>query len=118
SGVASAKTQPKPVITPAEYGKWETLGQAVLSHDGKWLAHPITRADGTFELRVSPTAGGKAKVAAFGKEPVFSADSRWVAYAVGVSDAEEAKLKKARKPGQMKLGVLDLSSSQTTTVDV
>jgi len=69
--LAFAQTPAKPVITPADYGKWETLGQAVLSHDGKWLAHPVTRTDGTFELRVSPTSGGKAKVAAFGKEPAF-----------------------------------------------
>jgi len=80
AALAAAQTQPKPVITPADYGKWETLGQGVLSPDGKWLAYPITRSDGTFELRVSPSAGGRAKVAAFGRDPAWSADSRWVAY--------------------------------------
>src|SRR6266436_333746 len=92
--------QTKPVIQPADFGKWETLGQVVLSPDGKWLAQPIRRTDGTFELRVSPTAGGKTHVAAFGIEPAFSADSRWVAYAIGITEAEEDKLKKAKKPVQ------------------
>jgi len=117
AALATAQPQPKPVIAPADYGKWETLGQAVFSPDGKWLAHPITRTDGTFELRVSPSAGGRAKVAAFGREPAWSAGSRWVAYAIGVSTDEEDKLKKARKPVQQKLGVMDLTSGDTTTVD-
>ncbi|MBZ5729056.1 MAG: prolyl oligopeptidase family serine peptidase [Acidobacteriia bacterium] len=109
--------QPKPAITPADYGKWETLGPGTLSPDGKWLAHAIRRADGTFELRVSPTAGGKTKTAAFGTNAAFSADSRWVAYAIGVSDAEEQKLKKAKKPVQLKMGVMDLGSDAVSSVD-
>src|SRR5215468_228881 len=115
AGVAAA--QSKPTITPADYGKWETLGSTVLSADGKWLAAPIRRSNGTFELRVHPVAGGAAKVAAFGTEPAFSSDSRWTAYAIGVSDAEEERLKKAKKPVQNKLGIMDLTSGATSTVD-
>ena len=114
---ALATAQPKPAIKPADYGKWETLGQGVLSPDGKFLAYPIRRSDGTFELRVSPTAGGKTRTAAFGTEPAFSSDSRWVAYAIGVSDAEEEKLKKAKKPVQLKLGIMDLTSEAVAAVD-
>jgi len=80
AALATAEPQPKPVIAPAGYGKWETLGQAVFSPSGKWLAYPITRTGGTFELRISPSAGGRAKVAAFGREPAWFADSRWLAY--------------------------------------
>src|SRR2546429_518162 len=105
--------QSKPVATLTDYGKWETLGPAVLSPDGQWLSHQIRRSDGTYELRVS---GIKTHVAAFGTDAAFSADSRWVAYAVGVSDTEEDKLKKAKKPVQKKLGVLDLKSGAATTV--
>ena len=115
--VAPAAAQTKPAIKPADFGKWETLGQAVLSPDGKWLACPIRRTDGTYELRVLPTGGGEAEVAAFGTEPAFSADSQWVAYAVGVSEAEEDKLKKAKKPVQQKLGVMDLASGTSTVVE-
>src|SRR5215813_354107 len=81
--------QQKPAITPADYGKWETLGATVLSADGKWLAAPIRRSNGTFELRIHPVAGGAAKVAEFGTEPAFSSDSRWVGYAIGMSEADE-----------------------------
>src|ERR1700685_2859094 len=55
--VQLAGAQAKATLTPADYGKWETLGQATLSADGKWLAHEIRRTDGNNELRVVSTAG-------------------------------------------------------------
>src|SRR5215510_5730111 len=112
-----ASAQTKPAITPAEYGKWETLGATVLSPDGKWLAAPIRRSNGTFELRIHPIAGGAVKVAAFGAEPAFSSDSRWAGYAIGVSEAQEDKLKKAKKPVSRKLGIMDLTTGTVSTVD-
>ena len=108
--------QPKPAIAPADYGKWETLGNGVFSPDGKWLAYPIRRADGTYELRISPTGGGKALVAPLAADAAFSSDSRWVAYSIGVSDADETKAPANRKP-QKKLGLMELSTGTTATVD-
>ena len=115
AGIAAAQT--RPAIQPADYGKFEALGATVLSPDGKWLAAPVRRNAGTSELRVHPVAGGAPKVAAFGAEPAFSSDSRWVAYAIGISEADEDKLKKAKKPVQNKLGILDLSTGTPVTVD-
>ncbi len=112
---ALLSAQPKPAITPADFGKWESLGPSALSPDGKWLAHVVTRGNGTSELRIA--GAGSPKIAAFGKEAAFSADSRWVAYAIGMSDADEEKLKKARKPVQNKLGIMDLGSGATSSVD-
>ena len=93
--------QTKPPVTPADYGQFETLAtvpsRGGLSPDGKWLAYGINRSNRNNELRIANVADGTTKVAAFGAQPVFSADSRWVAYAVGMSDADEEKLKKAKK---------------------
>ncbi len=112
--------QPKPSITPADYGKWETLGNGVFSPDGKWLAYPIRRSDGTYELRISPTAGGKTLIAKLANYPSFSSDSRWLGYAIGVSEADEEKAPAARKP-QTKFGLMDMSNlgnpGTATTVD-
>src|SRR5271165_2474579 len=108
--------QPKPSIAPADYGKWETLGNGVFSPDGKWLAYPIRRADGTYELRISSTAGGKTQIAKLATDPAFSSDSRWIAYAIGVSESDAEKAPAARKP-QNKLGLMDLSTGTATTVD-
>lgn len=109
--------QPKPAITPADMGKWEALGAASLSPDGKWLAHAITRGNGTYETRIAEVATGKSKIAAFARDAAFTADSRWAAYTIGLPEAEEEKLKKARKPAQNKLGIMDLASGAATTID-
>ena len=78
---ACALAQPKPTLTPADYGKWETLGAGTLSPDGKWLAYEIRRSGGNNELRVAATGapsgpGGKTHVLAFCSGAAFSSDSR------------------------------------------
>ena len=114
---ALVSAQQKPAITPADYGKWESLGPGELSPDGKWLAHVIQRSSRDDELRLVGLAGGKNHVAAFGANPVFSDDSKWLAYSIGVSEKEEEKLKKAKKPVRQKLGLVNLATGATTVAE-
>lgn len=109
--------QTKPRLTPADYGQWETMGLTTLSPDGKWLAYGLNRSSRNNELRVVSVAGGEPKVAAFGAQPVFSSDSRWVAYSIGYSEAQEEKLRKDKKPIQRKLGLLNLASGEQIVID-
>ncbi len=113
----TAFAQTKPTLQPADYGKWETLGAGTLSPDGKWLAHEIRRTSGDGELRVTPVAGGTTKTIAFCSNASFSPDSRWLACAATVSEADQEKARKARRPVQNKLTLLDLPAGSTTTVD-
>ena len=118
AGFAFAATaQLKPTLKAADYGRWETLGQAALSPDGKWVAHEIRRTDKNDELRVSAAGGGKIKLLAFCSNAAFSADSRWLACEATISEAEQDKLKKAKKPVQNKMTVLELASGTSATVD-
>ena len=119
---ACALAQPKPTLTPADYGKWETLGAGTLSPDGKWLAYEIRRSGGDNELRVAATGvpsgpGGKTHVLAFCSSAAFSADSRWLVCSATVSEAEQDRARKAGRPAQDKLNVLDLGSGEITKVD-
>jgi dipeptidyl aminopeptidase/acylaminoacyl peptidase len=113
--------QTKTPVPPAEYGQFESLvpipNRGGLSPDGKWLAYGINRSNRNNELRITKVADGTTKVAAFGAQPVFSADSLWVAYAIGYSEAQEDKLRKDKKPIQRKLGLLNLTTGETTVVD-
>ncbi|MCX6632811.1 MAG: hypothetical protein NTW28_34865 [Candidatus Solibacter sp.] len=113
----ASPAQLKPTLKPADYGRWETLGQATLAPDGKWLAHEIRRTDKNDELRVAPSGGGKTHALAFCASPAFSADSRWLACEATVSEAEQDKLKKAKKPLQNKMSVLELATGTVVTVD-
>ena len=105
-------------LQPDEYGRWEQLQaqRTPLSPDGNWLVYGIARSNRQNELRVHPGGGGAATVIAFGEQPAFSDDSRWLAYLVGFSEEQEAKLRKDKKPLHKSLGLLELATGKTTTV--
>jgi len=113
--------QGKPPVPSADYGPFETLAMVPnrggLSPDGKWLAYGINRANRNNELRVVNVATGAVTVAAFGAQPSFGPNSRWIAYSIGLSEAQQDKLRKDKKPIRNKLGLLELASTQTTVVD-
>jgi hypothetical protein len=90
-----------------------------LSPDGKYLAYGINRSSRDNELRIVAVAdaAGAAKVVPFGTQATFSADSKWVAYGVGMSESQEEKLRQQKKPVQRKAGVMNLASGEMVTVD-
>src|SRR5215472_8512930 len=110
----SLQAQLKPPVA-ADYGQFETLGPAAISPDGKWLAYTVNRSDRSSELRVTNIATGDTKVTAYGSQPAFSSDSRWVAFGIGVSEAQQEKLRKDKKPVHRKLGIIELAKGEQTT---
>ena len=107
----SVFTQEQMPPTAGDYGQWETLGRgSVLSPNGQWLAYPITRSNGENELRVANTITDVRTVASFGEDAAFSADSRWLGYAIGQSDDAPADLDASENPGGGDMGLLDLNS--------
>jgi len=113
--------QNKPPATFEDYGRWESLISAGsyggLSSNGRWLVYGINRSNGDNELRILNLADGDETIAAFGMRPVFASNSRWIAYLVGRSEAEQEKLRKEKKPAENKLGLMNLSTCETTRLD-
>jgi len=116
--LAQARLQPP---SPADFGQWERLAAAGdrggLSPDGRWLAYAINRTNGENELRVTGVGDGTTKTVAFGAQPAFSADSRWLAVSVGVSEAQQEKLRKDKKPLRRKLALVNLATGELATID-
>jgi dipeptidyl aminopeptidase/acylaminoacyl peptidase len=116
-GVLSA--QDKPVVPPADFGKWESLNQGVLSPDGRWLAYIVNRVNEENELRLTAAlaaAHDTTIVSVHGAGPVFSANSAWLAWHITVGPTERAKLLKEKKPVQDSLGLRDLRDGTATLV--
>jgi dienelactone hydrolase len=115
--------QGKLPATAADFGKFEMLvaqPRGGLSPDGRWLAYGINRSNRNNELRVVAVADPKPetmKVVPFGSQAAFSSDSRWVACAIGISEAQEEKLRQQKKPIQRKAGLLNLATGEMSTVD-
>lgn len=107
-------------ITPDDYGRWERLGQAELSQDGRWLAYAIDRVNEENELRIRPLGGevqDSTIVIAYGSSPAFSADDRWLGFSIGVSEDEREQLEEDDQPVHRKLGLLDLTTGDTMLVE-
>lgn len=113
-----AQEQPRDPVRPSEYGRFESLGfRTPLSPNGKWIAVPVARVDGSSELRIVEVGGGQPVVVAEGRNPVFSKDSAWVAYGIGKSEAEREKLREDKKPARDGLGLLQLGSDAPETIE-
>src|SRR5215210_6451875 len=117
----SASAQSKLPPTPAEWGEFEQLAvqpRGGLSPDGKWLVYGINRSNRNNELRIRNIASGTEKTVPFGAQPAFSADSRWIGYAIGMSEAQTERLRTQRQPIQNKFGLLKLDgTSEPVTLD-
>jgi dipeptidyl aminopeptidase/acylaminoacyl peptidase len=112
---AGARAQ-KPAVTPADHGKWESLAAAALAPNGQWLAYGINRVNEENELRLRSIARDSTIAVKFATAPMFSADSRWIAYAVGVSPAERARLEREKKPIRSAVGFRNLATGVETVV--
>jgi len=108
--------QAKPLITPKDYGKWEQLGAARLSPRGDWVAVPVARVSEENELRIRGVSRDTTIVVAYGTNAVFSPDSRWVAYAIGVSPKERERLTKDKKPVRNAFEARNLATGATISV--
>lgn len=109
--------QTKPPLTAKDYGQFESLGPLSLSPDGKWTTYLVNRSIRDNELRISDATGAPGKPVAFGEQPAFSSDSKWLAYAIGPSEAARDKLRKDKKPYHRKLGLMNLSTGAQSVID-
>jgi dipeptidyl aminopeptidase/acylaminoacyl peptidase len=117
-GHAVTAQQPR-ILQPEDYGRWEQLApqRVPLSPDGAWLVYGVNRSNRQNELRFQPSGGGEAIVVAFGEQPAFSDDSKWAACLVGMSEEDEAKLQKDKKPVRKRLALVDLGTRAVTMID-
>jgi dipeptidyl aminopeptidase/acylaminoacyl peptidase len=104
----SAAAQQKPTVTPPDYGRFEAPGAPVLSPSGQWLAYGLTRVDEERELRLVQLDRDSVRVEKWSSAPAFSADSRYVAWSVGVSLDEQRRLEREKKPVRLGAAVVDL----------
>ena len=112
-----AGAQARQPIEPSDYGKWESLGAATLSPDGRWLAFSLNRVSEENELRVRGLVRDTTYAFAYGSGPVFTPNSRWLAYSVTPSTAERERLEREKKPVRNKAALLDLSSGASLSFD-
>lgn len=79
---AAVAQQPLKTLTLADYPRWSRIADVQLSGDGKWMTYGYAPNEGDGTLYVRDLTGTKLHTITRGSAPVFSDDSRWVAYTV------------------------------------
>jgi dipeptidyl aminopeptidase/acylaminoacyl peptidase len=110
-----APAPPAP-LSPADFGKWESLNWGTLAPDGRWLAVQVGRVGGEDELRIQRLGTDSVVVIPYGSGATFSNDGRWVTYSVGRSEEERKRLTQQDRTPEPRLGILDLARGDTTVV--
>jgi dienelactone hydrolase len=103
-------------VSPRDYGKWENLGAATLSPDGVWLAYVVNRVNEENELRIGGGPRDTTIAVLYASSPSFTPDSKWLAYAIGVSPAVRDSLTTAKRPIRSAVAVRNLVSGITEIV--
>jgi dienelactone hydrolase len=119
----------KPVLKSPDYAKWETLGNAALSPDGKWVAYDFRRGNGSTELRYRTVDSDNEHVARSANGPQFTSNGHWLLYTItpdtmggggrggrggrGGAGAAPASTTATRN----KVGAVDLRTGATATFD-
>src|ERR671912_1231106 len=116
---AGPLAQSKQPPSPPEWGQFESLAlqaRGGLSPDGRWLAYGLNRSNRENELRIREVASTAEKTVKYGTGATFSGNSRWVAYSIGYSEAQEERMRTQRRPIHRKLGLIKLDGASDPIV--
>lgn len=112
---ASVQAQKK-TLSPADYAQWQNIYSTALSDDGNWFSYQISLVEGDGWLMLTEVNSGKEHKFMYGSTPEFSKDNKWFAFKIGISEAEERKLKEQDKKLRYDIGIMNLSTAEIDTI--
>ncbi|MGD8426373.1 MAG: prolyl oligopeptidase family serine peptidase [Balneolaceae bacterium] len=107
----------KKKLEPRDYGQWQSISTTRLSADGKWFAYNISQVNEKGWLTIKKVGPHSVIDHKFmhALHPVFSQDSKWAAFLIGVSRSKRKFLNKQKKEFHYKLGLMNLHTVQVDT---
>jgi dipeptidyl aminopeptidase/acylaminoacyl peptidase len=112
--------QKKP-LTLADYDGWNSIRNATLTEDGRWLLYTINPQEGDGRLEIRSVQGSTVHVMPRGTNPSFSRDGRFVVATIvpPFAEARQARIDKKPAHDQPKntLLILDLRSGEKTEIE-
>ncbi len=114
------QAQVKKPLTHAVYDGWKSVGERLISNDGKFVVYTIVPQEGDGVLVVSDIETGRKKEYERGYAPQISQDNKYVFFKIKprYQDTRQARIKK-KKPEEMpkdSLGMITLSTESLTKI--
>src|SRR5882757_7831661 len=111
--------QKKP-LDHSVYDGWKSLGERMISNDGKFIVYAVNPQEGDGELVIQNAATRYKKVIPRGYNAVITEDSRYVVFKIKpfYQDTRQAKIKK-KKPDDMpkdSLAIIELGNDSTIKI--
>jgi dipeptidyl aminopeptidase/acylaminoacyl peptidase len=108
----NCSAQSKKPLNHSVYDGWKSIGERMISKDGKYIVYAVNPQEGDGELVIQNISTKYKKVIARGSGAVISDDSRFVYFKIKpfFQDTRQAKIKK-KKPDEMpkdSLGIVEL----------
>ncbi|MDE2427076.1 MAG: S9 family peptidase, partial [Burkholderiales bacterium] len=120
ASASGAQESGKKLITHDVYANWRSIQGSVLSRDGRWAAYALVAQEADGEIVVRNVQTAQEWRAPRGTAPAFSADGRYVAFAVQPTRAELDKAKKEKKKGdelpKPGVGIMDLANGKVEII--
>jgi len=102
--IVQAVTAQKKPLDHSVYDSWQSIGQKLISNDGRWVVYTIDPQEGDNELVIQSTATDTSykKTIARGYNALITEDSRYVIFRIKpfFKETREARIKK-KKPEEM-----------------
>jgi acetyl esterase/lipase len=115
--IVSAQKKP---LDHTVYDQWQSIGERMISDDGKWIAYAVNTQEGDNELIIQSADTTYRRVIARGYNASFTGDNRYLVCRIRpfYKDTREARIRK-KKPEDMpkdSLAVLELAKDSLWTV--
>lgn len=109
----SVAAQKKP-LDHSVYDGWQSIGEKLISNNGKWIVYSVTPQEGDADLFIQSASGDYKKQVARGYDAQITEDSRFVVFKIKpfYIDTREARIrkKKADELPKDSIGILALGS--------
>lgn len=100
-----------------DYKQWERLGQIVISNDGRFLIHTVSKVDADGYMLARRIDGPEKWLVPNGFNISISDSSKWGGYLISVPKAEAEKNAEMKRPSPLKLGLLNFETGEQKVIE-
>ena len=112
--------QNKKPLDHSVYDGWKSVGERMISNDGKYIVYAVNPQEGDGELVIQNASAQYKKIIARGYNAVITEDSRYVIFKIKpvFQETRQAKIKKKKADDMTKdsIGIIELGEEEVVKI--